>query len=40
VEDKLNQSFGENAEAMTLKNVSVLYLHGVEFYLLEVQEGF
>jgi hypothetical protein len=40
MEDKLNRSFGENAEAMTLKNVTGLYLHDAEFYLLDVQEGF
>jgi hypothetical protein len=40
VEDKLNQSFGEKAEAMTLENVTVLHLHEVEFYLRDVQEGF
>jgi hypothetical protein len=40
VEDKLNQSLGGNAEAMALKNVTVLNLHDVEFYLRDVHEGF
>jgi hypothetical protein len=40
MENKMNQSFRVKVEAMPLKNLTVLYLHGVEFYLRDVQKGF